>query len=56
VASKARPSPGFTQLGRGYMGIVIESNDPPGTYRVTVLARDSNAKTEAKAGTTFIVK
>jgi hypothetical protein len=54
--AKPVPSPGFTQLSRGFMGIVIEPNDPPGTYRVTVVARDSNAKTEAKAETTFVVK
>jgi hypothetical protein len=54
--AKPAPSPGFTQLSRGYMGIVIEPNDPSGTYRVAVVARDSNAKTEAKAETTFVVK
>ena len=54
--AKPAPSPGFTQLSRSYMGIVIEPNDPSGTYRVNVVARDLNAKTTAKAQTTFVVK
>ena len=54
--AKPAPSPAFTQLSRSYLGIVIEANDPSGTYRVTVVARDLNAKTTAKAATTFVVK
>ena len=53
---KPAPDPGFTQLSRGFMGIVIEPKDPPGVYRVTVVARDKNAKTEAKSDARFEVK
>jgi hypothetical protein len=55
---KRKPAPqrGATQLSRDYMGIVIEPSDPAGTYRVHVVARDLNAKREAKSETTFSVK
>ena len=53
---KPAPDPGFTQLSRGFMGIVIEPTDPPGVYRVTVVARDNNAKTESKSVARFEVK
>lgn len=53
---KPAPDPGFTQLSRGFMGIVIEPKDPPGVYRVTVVARDKNSKTEAKSVARFEVK
>jgi hypothetical protein len=46
---KQAPDPGYTQLSRSYMGLVIEPGDPPGTYRVTVVARDLVAKTEARS-------
>jgi hypothetical protein len=52
---KPAPSRGFTQLSRDYMGIVIEPNDPVGAYRVTAVARDRNAKTEARAEVVFAV-
>lgn len=53
---KPAPEPDYTQLSRSYMGIVIEPNDPPGTYRITVLARDLNAKTATKSESRFEVK
>jgi len=53
---KPAPDPGHTQLSRSYMGIVIEPKDPPGTYRVTAVARDLNAKSEAKSEAKFEVK
>ena len=53
--TKPAPSPDFTQLSRDYTGIVIEPNDPVGTYRVTEVARDRNAKTEARAEVSFAV-
>jgi len=37
------------------MGIVIEPDDPMGTYRVTAVARDRNAKSETGAEVTFNV-
>ena len=52
---KPAPDPGFTQLSRSYMGLVIEPKDPIGTYRITAVARDRNAKTEAKAEIQFQV-
>jgi hypothetical protein len=52
---KPAPDPGFTQLSRSYMGLVIEPKDPIGTYRVTAVARDRIAKTEAKAEIQFQV-
>ena len=53
---KPGPDKGFTQLGRDYMGLVIEPNDPAGTYRVTVVARDQNANTTVSGESTFAVK
>jgi hypothetical protein len=53
---KPAPNPGYTQLSRSYMGIVIEPSDPTGTYRVSVVARDLNAKTEARSEARFEVK
>ena len=53
---KPAPDPGYTQLSRSYMGIVIEPKDLPGTYRVTAAARDLNAKSEAKSEARFEVK
>lgn len=50
---KPGPSRGYTQLSRSYMGIEIEPKDPIGTYRVSVVARDRVAKTEARSETTF---
>ena len=52
---KPAPAPNFTQLSRSYMGLVIEPNDPIGTYRISVVARDRNAATEAKAEVQFQV-
>lgn len=39
---KRKPSPdaGNTQLGVDYMGLVIETNDPSGTYKVVATIRD----------------
>lgn len=53
---KLAPDSGYTQLSRSYMGLVIEPKDLPGTYRITVVARDLNAKTEAKSEARFEVK
>ena len=53
---KSAPDAGYTQLGIDYMGIVIEPQDLPGTYRVTAVAKDRNAKSEAKSSATFEVK
>lgn len=52
-----RPAPraGYTQLSRSYMGLIIEPNDPPGTYRITAVARDLNGKSEAKSELRFEV-
>ncbi len=52
---KPAPSAGFTQLSRSHMAIVIEPNDPVGTYRITAVAKDRNGKREARAETTFQV-
>ena len=52
---KPAPDPGFTQLSRSYMGLVIEPTDPIGTYRVVAVARDKNGKSEVKAETQFQV-
>lgn len=55
---QAKPAPAlaFTQLSRSFMGIVIEPSDASGKYRVSVVARDLNAKTQAKSETTFTVR
>ena len=53
---KPAPAPGYTQLSRTYMGIVIEPNDPPGTYRITAVARDLNQMTESRSETQFDVE
>jgi hypothetical protein len=53
---KAAPAPGFMQLGMEYMGIVIEPKDPSGTYRLSAVARDRIAKSEARSNTSFEVK
>ena len=55
---KQKPAPDrdYTQLGMDYMGIVIEPQDPSGTYRVTAVARDRNARSEAKSTASFEVK
>lgn len=53
---KPAPDPGYNQLSRNYMGLVIEPKDLRGTYRVTVIARDLNAKTEARSEARFDVK
>ena len=53
---KPAPDPSYTQLSRSYMGIVIEPKDPPGTYRITAVARDLNAKAEARSEARFEVK
>lgn len=53
---KLAPEPGYTQLSRSYMGLVIEPGDPPGTYRILVVARDLIAKTEARSEARFDVK
>lgn len=37
---KTAPARGHTQLGVDYMGLVIESHDPSGRYRVVATARD----------------
>jgi hypothetical protein len=52
---KPAPGPGFSQLSRSYMGIAIESKDPIGTYRITAVARDRNAKKEARSEVRFQV-
>jgi hypothetical protein len=53
---KPAPEAGNTQLSRSYMGLIIEPKDLPGTYRVTAVARDLNAKSEAKSEARFEVK
>lgn len=53
---KLAPEPGYTQLSRSYMGLVIEPGDPPGIYRVIAVARDLVAKTEARSEARFEVK
>jgi hypothetical protein len=53
---KLAPEPGHTQLSRSYMGLVIEPGDPPGIYRIVVVARDLVAKTEARSEARFEVK
>ena len=53
---KAAPRSGHTQLGVDYMGLVIEPNDPAGTYKVTVKLTDLNANTELNVSTQFDVK
>lgn len=53
---KPAPDPGYTQLSRSYMGLVIEPNDPPGIYRITAVARDLNGKSEANSEASFEVK
>ncbi len=53
---KPAPDPGYTQLSRSYMGLIIEPMDPSGMYRVIAVARDLNAKTEAKSEARFEVK
>jgi hypothetical protein len=53
---KPAPDAGYSQLSRSYMGLVIEPNDPPGIYRITVVARDLNAKSEARSEARFEVK
>ena len=54
--NKPAPDPRYTQLSRSYMGLIIEPNDISGTYRITIVARDLNAKTEAKSEARFEVK
>lgn len=53
---KPAPEAGYTQLSRTYMGLVIEPSDPPGVYRIVVVARDLVAKTEARSEARFEVK
>jgi hypothetical protein len=53
---KPAPETGNTQLSRSYMGLIIEPKDLPGIYRVTALARDLNAKSQAKSEARFEVK
>ena len=53
---KPAPDAGYTQLGVDYMGIVIEPQDLPGTYRVTAVAKDRNEKIEAKSSISFEVR
>ena len=53
---KLAPEAGNTQLSRSYMGLIIEPKDLPGIYRVTAVARDLNAKSEAKSEARFEVK
>ena len=53
---KPAPHAGNTQLSRSYMGLIIEPKDLPGIYRVTAVARDLNAKSEAKSEERFEVK
>jgi hypothetical protein len=54
--NKPAPDPHYSQLSRNYMGLVIEPNDISGTYLVRVVARDQNAKTEARSEARFEVK
>jgi len=53
---KPAPLPGNSQLGVSYMAIVIEPQDAAGTYRVTAVARDRNARTEARSSASFEVR
>lgn len=53
---KLAPEAENTQLSRSYMGLIIEPKDLPGIYRVTAVARDLNAKSEAKSEARFEVK
>ena len=50
------PKPGFTQLGVGYMGLVIEPGDPPGKYRVIATVRDLVSGEEVESEAEFLVK
>ncbi len=53
---KPAPNPGYTQLSRTSMTIVIEPKDLAGTYRITVVARDLIAGTEAVSEARFEVE
>ena len=53
---KAAPKPGFTQLGVGYMGLVIEPDDPSGTYRLVAVARDLNVPSSVTSEASFVVE
>jgi hypothetical protein len=53
---KPAPAPGRTQLAVGYMGLVIEPNDPAGTYKLVAKARDLVSGAEVVAETSFTVE
>lgn len=53
---KPAPAPGRAQLGVDYMGLVIEPNDPSGTYKLVAKARDLVSGTEVVAETSFTVE
>ena len=52
---KSAPEPGHTQLGVGYMGLMIEPSDPSGIYKVVAVARDLNDVSSATSEASFSV-
>jgi hypothetical protein len=50
------PKPGINQAGPRYIGLTFEPSDPPGTYKVFVVAHDRNSGAESKAETSFELK
>ena len=53
---KPAPTDGGTQLGVGYMGLVIEPHDPSGKYRVFASANDIIANVSVLSEVTFEIK
>jgi hypothetical protein len=53
---KPEPGPGYLQMGRRALGLVIDRGDPAGTWRVTATARDRIANAEASAEWRFEVE
>ena len=53
---KPAPANGKTQLGVGYMGLVIEPNDPLGKYRIFASANDKIANISVLSEVTFEIK
>lgn len=53
---KPAPEPGRTQLGVGYMGLVIEPNDPSGEYTVVATIRDLVSGEQVTTESAFVVE
>ena len=53
---RPKPGPEHLQLGRRTLGLTIDPDDPPGTWRVTATARDRIANVEASAVVRFEVE